>query len=104
MVEMSINYEHQMDSEEGYINIRMPLFPVKYQIRSFHDKRLGHDRTIIYFQYPTRWKVQLHMDFEEELALIRKLVVHTKKRMKAGDFKLFKEHLISEFMEALESG
>lgn len=101
-MEMSINYSHQMDSEEGNITVNMPLFPVKYQVRSFFDKRLGHDRTVIYFQYPTRWKVRLHMDFEEELALIRKLVVHARDRMQAGDYKLFREHLISEFMEALE--
>ena len=42
------------------------------------------------------------MDFEEELALIRKLVVHAKQRMKARDYKLFKDHLISEFLEAIE--
>ena len=101
-MEISIKYDHQMDSEDGYITIQMPLFPVKYQIKSFHDKRLGHDRTVIYFQYPTRWKVRLHMDFEEELAFLRKLAIHVKSRLKAGDYKLFKERLISEFWEALK--
>lgn len=102
-MEMSINFFQQSDMNEGRIVIETDLFPVKYQIRTYTSKTgVGHDRTIIYFQWPTRWTVRLHMDFEEELALIRKLVAHAKKRMKSGDYKLFKEHLISEFLEAIE--
>lgn len=83
-MEMSIDYIHQFDDQWSQILVKTPLFPVKYQIRSYSDKELSYDRAVIYFQWPTQWKVRLHADIEEMVALYRRLGTFIQKKIKEG--------------------
>ena len=101
-MELSLNYDYQID-ESSYISMKTPLIPVKYQIRSFADKELGYDRAVIYFQYAGRWRMRLHSDIEEMLALYRKIGAFLKKNIKEGHLEILGKNL-KDFPELLEKG
>jgi hypothetical protein len=87
-MEISVNYSKQFEDEESYISMKTPLIPVKYQLRTFKDKQLGYNRAIMYFQWAGTWRVRLHMDVEELLAMRRKIDAFIRKKVKDGHIEL----------------